>query len=317
MKTRKKRLIVTVITAIAVPLLILACTTPEPEPPVDADPPVIHSLQAEWETVFPSESIQIVCNASAPDGAVLSYEWWASGGEIDGQGATVTWTAPDSEGVYNITVTVTDGRGGEVTDDVTITVQANRPPIINSLAVDADWAFPTSSLLVTCDAEDPDGHPLSYEWSASAGHFDGTGPEVTWIAPEEVGTYNITVVVSDGYGGSATAILPLRVMPEQPPAIEALIVTADHKYLTVYPTRYKVGRAQEYHIECIVSDTGVELLYEWSSTGGEISGEGSLITWTAPDQTVTVSVTVVVSDIVGRSATKSVDLDVVPCSEFG
>jgi len=317
MKTRKKRLIVAAIIAIAVPLLILACTTAEPEPPVDNDPPVIHSLQAESERVFPSESIQIVCIASAADGGVVTYQWWASGGAIDGEGPTVTWRAPDSDGLCDIRVTVRDGHGGEATDSVTVAVQANRPPIISSLTADADWAFPAGSLLVTCDAQDPDGHVLSYEWSASAGHFDGTGPQVTWIAPQEVGAYNITVVVSDGYGGSATETLSVRVMPDQPPDIEALLVTADHKYLIKYPTRYKVGRGQEYQIECIVSDTGVELFYEWSCDGGEISGEGSLITWTAPDENVTVRVTVVVSDIADNMATKSVDLDVVPCSEFG
>ena len=84
--------------------------------------PAITSLEAEPERVLPSGSCQIVCTASGRDGDELSYNWSASGGEINGEGATVTWTAPNSEGSYNVTVTVTDGRGGEVMNQVTITV---------------------------------------------------------------------------------------------------------------------------------------------------------------------------------------------------
>jgi len=84
--------------------------------------PAITSLAAELERVLPSGSCQIVCTASDRDGDELSYEWSASGGGINGEGATVTWTAPNSEGSYNVTATVTDGRGGEVMNQVTITV---------------------------------------------------------------------------------------------------------------------------------------------------------------------------------------------------
>jgi hypothetical protein len=84
--------------------------------------PAITSLAAGPERVLPSGSCQIVCTASDRNGDELSYNWSASGGGINGEGATVTWTAPNSEGSYNVTVTVTDGRGGEVMNQVTITV---------------------------------------------------------------------------------------------------------------------------------------------------------------------------------------------------
>jgi hypothetical protein len=321
----RRRLLIMVVTAlIAVPLLIVACTTPAPEPSGDDGLPVIHSLAAEAEKISPAESIEIACIASASDGGGVTYQWWANGGVIEGEGPTITWRAPDTDGLYQIRVTVRDGRGGEATASLSMTVEAeqaeepNQPPVINSLTATANWTTPAASLEVICDAEDYDGHPLSYEWSASAGHFQGTGPQVTWTAPEAIGMCEIAVAVSDGYGGMATATLPITVMPAEPPNIEALVVTAvDHRYIKAYPPNYKVGRGQVFHVECFASDTGVELFYEWSCTGGEISGEGSLITWTSPDQTTTVRVTVVVSDIVGRTDTRSVDLDVVSCSEFG
>jgi len=277
-------------------------------------PPAIASLEAEPERVLPSGSCQIVCTASDLDGDELSYGWSASGGEISGEGAVVTWTAPDSAGSYDVAVTVTDSRGGEVVNQMTITVRANEPPYINSLVADADWSTPSGTIQVTCTAIDPDGDKLSYEWSPSGGSITGTGPEVTWTAPEEAGIYHVEAVVKDGSGAEDMKSVILSVATGTPPIIEDLIVTADHKYLKKTATGYKVGKTQEFDIECIASNTSGELVYEWSCDGGEISGEGSMITWTAPDVSIDVTVTVVVTDVADTNVSKSIVLDVVSCS---
>jgi len=315
MKT-KTHLIIAAMVALAVTMLILSCTE-EADQPVDPDPPVIQSLEAESTSVFHSESIQITCTVSAPDGAELTYEWWASGGEVDGQGATVVWTAPDSEGSYDVGVIVTDGHGGGAMQHVTIEVVANRPPVISSMTASADRAFPGGSVTIICQAEDPDGHAITYEWSASGGHIEGAGEEVTWTAPDPLGEYSVTVVVSDEYGGLDTRTLQISVMPEQPPIIEALLVTANHRWLRERSFGYQVGYAQEYSIECVASHPeGSELHYEWTCNGGEIvetSEDGATVTWVAPNTSVYVTVTVTVSDIGGNTAARSVDLEVIPC----
>jgi len=275
--------------------------------------PAITSLEAP-ERVIPSGTCQIVCNAFDRDGDELSYNWSTSGGNIYGTGASVNWTAPVSVSSYNVTATVTDGRGGEVMKQVIIEVRANWPPEINSLVADADWTLPSSSIQVTCTASDPDGDALSYEWTATGGDIHGTGAVASWNAPQEVGIYHVTVVVRDGHGSSDTRTWPVTVATEQPPIIEDLIVTAEHCYLLTYSWGYKVGKGQKYDIECIVSDTSGEVSYNWSCTGGEFSGEGSLITWTAPSTSVDVTVTVIVSDIAGNMASKNIILNVVNCS---
>jgi hypothetical protein len=168
---------------------------------------------------------------------------------------------------------------------------------------------------VTCNATDPDGDELSYEWSASGGSITGADAAVNWVAPEEIGIYDITVVVDDGRGGNATRTIGLGASNGTPPVVEGLNVTAkEPKYLKQTTTGYKVGKTKEYYIECIASNTSGELVYEWSSDGGVISGEGSLITWTAPDTEGDVTVTVVVTDVAHNAASKSVILNVVPCS---
>jgi hypothetical protein len=280
--------------------------------------PVITSLAAEPERVLPRGSCQIVCNATDPDGDELIYGWSAGGGGITGEGATVTWTAPNSAGSYNVTVIVIDGRGGEVTKKVTIEVRANRPPTINSLVANADWTTPSGNLKVTCNATDPDGDELSYEWTTTGGDISGTGAVVNWTAPQEVGICNnVTVVVKDGHGREDTMFVTLCVATGTPPTIEDLIVNPkEPKYLkTITEGYYKVGKTKQYDIECTVSDTSGEVFYEWSCADGEIAGEGSMITWTAPDETLTrTTVTVIVSDIAGNRVSKSVDFQVVSCS---
>jgi hypothetical protein len=191
----------------------------------------------------------------------------------------------------------------------------NRQPAISSLVAEAPgWTAPSGSLAVTCNASDLDGDTLNYSWTAEAGVVSGTGPEAVWTAPTQVGMYDITVVVDDGRGGETTASVPLIASNGPPPAIDRLAVTANHTYLRETTTGYKVAREYPYNIECVASNTSGELVYEWSSTGGEISGEGSIIVWTAPNLAVTETVTVKVFDTLGNWVRMSVSLEVVPCA---
>jgi len=208
--SKNRLLAITVTVMIVVLLLASSCTTSTNRQPI------IMSLEAEAEGTTPSGSLQVMCSASDPDGDRLGYIWSASAGEIGGNGDTVTWVSPLSEGSYSVAVTVTDGRGGEVTDYVTVAVRANHPPYIDSLVADADWITPSTSLQVTCTASDPDGDELSYEWSASGGSIIGTGAVVNWIAPREVGIYDITVLVTDSQGEEDTGLIYLSVSNDPP-----------------------------------------------------------------------------------------------------
>ena len=187
-------------------------------------------------------------------------------------------------------------------------------PVITSLEAEAAWTAPLSSLQVTCTASSPDGNGLSYQWSASGGNISGTGAAVNWTAPGEVGMYDITVVVTDDHGRKDTESITLIASNGPPPIIENLIVTATHEYLKKTITGYKVAQTYDYDIECVASGTG-ELVYEWSCTGGEISGEGSLITWTAPNTEVNIMVTVTVKvfDGVGNWVRENIVFEVLHC----
>lgn len=187
---------------------------------------------------------------------------------------------------------------------------------VTGLEAEAEWIAPLGSIGVTCIISGSDGGGLTYHWSTNGGSIDGTGAVVDWIAPEQVGMYDIAVNITDGEGGQHTASISLVASNGPPPTIEDLIVTANHKYLKVSAEGYKVGKAQNYSIECVASsNTSGNLTYEWSCTGGEIDGEGSVINWTAPDAVVTITVTAKVFDALNNWLRKSVILEVVACSE--
>ena len=101
-------------------LFISGCP-PSSQPPTD-QPPVVDSLTSEWRQVKQSMSVPIECAARDPDGDDLSYAWSATGGSINGEGAAVSWIAPDAYDTYTITVTVTDGDGGQDTESLEIRV---------------------------------------------------------------------------------------------------------------------------------------------------------------------------------------------------
>ena len=190
----------------------------------------------------------------------------------------------------------------------------NHRPVITSLEAEADWTAPLDSLQVWCTASDADGDELSYEWSTDGGNISGTGPEAIWTAPPEVGMYDVTVTVDDGQGKQAIGSVDLIASVGPPPTIETLIVTSEEpEYLKETDDGYKVEITREYDTECIASSTDGELLCEWSCDGGQISGEGPMITWTAPDTKCDVTMMVKVFDGAGNWVRKSIVFTVVTC----
>ena len=101
---------------------------PPPPPPPPANRPPTVSIECDPCEVGVGEEIELRADARDPDGDTLTYRWNSPAGELTGAGnqATQRWRAPDQGGPVPVTVTVSDGRGGSVSD--TVTVQVNEPP---------------------------------------------------------------------------------------------------------------------------------------------------------------------------------------------
>jgi peptidoglycan-associated lipoprotein len=70
---------------------------------------------------------------------------------------------------------------------------------------------------VTADAQDPDGDPLTYRWTAPAGTLSSaTSRQTPWTAPNVEGPVRITITVNDGKGGTASDTVTINVIRPQP-----------------------------------------------------------------------------------------------------
>ncbi|HEY3722970.1 MAG TPA: PKD domain-containing protein [Acidimicrobiia bacterium] len=128
------------------------------------------------------------------DGTISSY-LWNFGDNTSGSGATNQHTYANA-GTYNVTLTVTDNRGGTnvITKQVTPT---NPPPNIAPTA-----SFTSVSTyhtgLFTSTSTDPDGTIASYAWDfGDSTTASGANPAHAYSA---AGTYPVTLTVTDNGG---------------------------------------------------------------------------------------------------------------------
>jgi outer membrane protein OmpA-like peptidoglycan-associated protein len=88
----------------------------------------------------------------------------------------------------------------------------NRPPTVRA-ACDPCTVEVGKTSTVSADAQDPDGDPLTYRWTAPAGAVTSpTSRQSPWTAPMQPGPVQVTVTVDDGRGGTATDTVTIQVI---------------------------------------------------------------------------------------------------------
>lgn len=204
--------------------------------------------------------------------------------------------------------------------------QANRPPVIDQIIGPKAWLPQTESPL-TCVASDPDGDNLTYTWTADNGTIKGAGPTVTWMSPGRDGIYNITLVVSDGRGGSTTMTQAERVIfnadgsvsQDAPVVLKITLPSTDVVVDEVTGAkRVRIWTASPVIALVDGADTRV-LRYTWTSSSGRIQAKGlnegtaSQVTWIAPGAAGDYTLDVVVNDNKGNSAKGIVNFKVFCC----
>lgn len=191
-------------------------------------PPTLDSLSVGSSSITTSQ--QTTLNASASDqdpDDILTYQWSASGGSVAGSGNTATFSS-GTPGTYTVNVLVSDGHGGTATGSAQVSV-LNRPPTISFLTVSDSSVNISQQATLSVTASDPDpGDTLTYQWSSSGGSVIGSGSVATFSSGTP-GTYTITVLVSDRYGGSATGSAQVSVL-NQAPTILTLTLDAEETY---------------------------------------------------------------------------------------
>jgi PKD repeat protein len=148
--------------------------------------------------------------SSDPDGDTLDFAWDFGDGST-ASGMMPTHTYPTA-GNYDVELVVSDGKGGT---DSALTSAAISAPAVNVAPV-ADPGGPYTGepgQMITFDGSasaDPNGDALTYSWDFGDGS-GGTGakPMHSYTAS---GTYEVSLVVSDGELGSAAATTRVEVV---------------------------------------------------------------------------------------------------------
>jgi PKD repeat protein len=152
------------------------------------------------------------------DGTIVSYAWdFGDGvGTSTANDPTYTYTA---QGVYDVTLTVVDDKGGS--DDTTITVTVNPDNVAPEVAITATPQFGKSPSIVTFGStiSDSDGTVASIVWNFGDGSPTSTNPNP--VHTYGVGVFTATLTVTDDDGATTTRSLEIRSLPNVPPVAVA------------------------------------------------------------------------------------------------
>ncbi|MFL5356362.1 kelch repeat-containing protein [Archangium sp.] len=185
--------------------------------------PGVTGITASPSLVSAGETTTVAATATDGDGDALSYQWAAgcAGSWTDAASATARFTpgtAPTGTTCADcpLTVTVTDGHGGQTTGTLHICVGPKTgvrlPPRIDSTYQSARTVPASGTVAFRVTASDPLGSALSFSWTASTGTLgsatnSASRSELTWAPPACVpadSTPSITATVTNAQGLSTS-----------------------------------------------------------------------------------------------------------------
>lgn len=198
--------------ALVFPLLITAEQKPRRQ---RNRPPTIDSFTSSLKTIrvcpflptaveYDKPEVDLIVNATDPDGDVLQYEYSTTEGRISGKGKSVIWDLNKViRGPHEVRVSVTDGNGGKVEAALTVTtVDASgceppppRCPVVKVTCpeeMDKSKPFVFSVLI--------EGKGMTYHWKLNAGTIvkGQNGREIEAMTPGPNGVDSITATVEVG-----------------------------------------------------------------------------------------------------------------------
>jgi peptidoglycan-associated lipoprotein len=135
----------------------------------------------------------------------------------------------------------------------------NRPPTVRA-SCDPCTVYLGKTSTVTATAQDPDGDPLTYAWSAPAGTFaNAAGQATPWTAPMVEGPVPVTVRVSDGKGGTASDVVTIQVIRE---AVKEIVFEDVHFDFDRYSLRPEAVRALDEAVRSLQQNPNLKITIE-------------------------------------------------------
>ncbi|MFA4839575.1 MAG: laminin G, partial [Candidatus Neomarinimicrobiota bacterium] len=169
-------------------------------------PPRIKTVAADSTAIKAGQTLNVYCTAVDRDSDELHYSWMIGDSAIGADTAMIEWMAPAKDSTFTIVCQVSDDVNESVADSIRIQVYItlNHAPVISGLTASARKITPADTTFLRCDATDPDGDSLTFNWSAESGKLEAADSLATWIAPDSTGYFFIKCIVTDSRGGATT-----------------------------------------------------------------------------------------------------------------
>jgi hypothetical protein len=177
--------------------------------------------------------------SSDPEGQALTFQWSVitqpvgSHFEIaDPTDATTSWTA-DTPGNYRVQLVVNDGGLDSVPVTFVTTVAENQLPVADVDGSDSVATVDFAALLDGTLSFDPEMQPLSYQWQVvqqpdgSQAMIDDPTAESTYWTADMVGSYQLQLVVNDGWQDSIATLLDVEIVANQAPTADPTLSDTD------------------------------------------------------------------------------------------
>jgi PKD repeat protein len=197
-------------------LVAAACIPPTTGPPANIAPIAVASAtpdtgDAPLEVQFSS------AGSTDTDGTIVSYAW--NFGDTNTSTEANPLHTYAAEGVYAVTLTVTDDDGATKVANVTVTVTTAPPvnvaPTAEAAATPTSGQAPLDVDFDSAGSLDTDGTIVSYEWDfGDTNTGTGATAEHTYTA---AGTYTATLTVTDDDGATGTDSVTVSVSPADDP----------------------------------------------------------------------------------------------------
>jgi PKD repeat protein len=173
--------------------------------------PSISSASASPTVVIIGQSVDFTAAASDADGDVLAYLWDFGDGATSSDATTSH--SYSAAGIYSATITVTDFAGAAASQSITINVfHDSDRPTARFTSSDLNGFVGQPLGFDATFSTDPKNDIVSYAWDFGDSSRNGSGQLISRIYTA-VGTYTITLTVTDAEGLSDTTTLTMVVLP--------------------------------------------------------------------------------------------------------
>ncbi len=233
------------------PVTMASATPQRGQPPLD----VVFSARGSYD----------------PDGRLGNFHWiFADGTDNWGPTSYQTFSLP---GIYTVTLTAYDDRGGSSTDTVTVYVgQPNQPPVAMAAAAPLHGNGPLNVNFNSASSYDPDGTLAAYLWEFGDGSIS-TQANPTHTYPAQ-GSYQAVLTVTDDLGLTQSDSLTIMVygvdLPPDQSAVRAPGESATYLLMVDY-----IGEEPNATFDVDVNITGAQWPVEAPATVGPIASGDS------------------------------------------